>query len=270
MTAPLPARAGALRRRLGTRELAILESLARLRLLTAGHVQRLHIYEGVTATRPRRTNTTLKRLHDLHLVVRMSRVIGGIRAGSTGYVYGLSGLGQAVLGQHGTYGGRRRSTWDTKPYFQDHVLAVAELAVGLVETCRFGTAELLTFNAEPACWRRYTGSGGESLTLKPDAYVHVAVGEIERVAFVEVDLATESPNTVHRKCQAFVSYWRTGAEQRIHDIFPLVLWLVPDAHRLHRIREAIRRLSTEAQALFAVGLLVDGPMLLTAPEGGGQ
>ena len=147
----------------------------------------------------------------------MSRVIGGIRAGSTGYVYGLSGLGQAVLDVPGTYGRRRRSAWETKPYFQDHVLAVSELCVCLTETCRDGSAELVAFDGEPSCWRTYTGSGGEVAIVKPDAYVCVGVGEIERSTFVEIDLATESPNTVYRKCQAFVSYWRSRAVQNMAD-----------------------------------------------------
>lgn len=160
---------------------------------------------------------------------------GGIRAGSTGYVYGLSGLGQAALDVSGTYGRRRRSVWETKPYFQDHVLTVAELYVQLVEACRGGAADLLTFDAEPACWRRHSGAGGEPLMLKPDAYVQVGTGDIERSAFLEVDLATESPNTVHRKCLAFVAYWRSGIEQREHSVFPLVVWLVPDSRRLDRL-----------------------------------
>jgi hypothetical protein len=122
MTSSLGTRAAAIRRQLGERDLAILSSLQRLRLLTAGQVARLHIYEGSSATRSRRTRTTLKRLHDLHLVIRMSRTVGGIRAGSTGYVYGLSGLGQAVLSAGGIYGKRRRNIWETKPYFENHVL----------------------------------------------------------------------------------------------------------------------------------------------------
>ncbi|MGQ0717787.1 MAG: replication-relaxation family protein [Pseudonocardiales bacterium] len=42
---------------------------------------------------------------------------------------------------------------DTKPAFQDHVLAVAELYVQLVEIAREDVAEVLVSEAEPACWR---------------------------------------------------------------------------------------------------------------------
>jgi hypothetical protein len=267
MTCPLSARAAAIRRRLGERDLAILSSLRRLRLLAAGQVQRLHIYEGETATRPRRTRKTLKRLHDLQLVIRMERIVGGIRAGSTGYVYGLSGLGQAVLGVDGTYGRRRRRIWETKPYFENHVLMVAELHVRLVEAARSTEAELLAFDAEPACWRRFTGPGGELVTLKPDAYTRIGVRDVERSVFVEVDLATESPNTVQRKCQTFIAYWRMGLEQQRHGVFPLVLWLVPDEHRQHRLAEVIGRLAVEAQILFSVTLFDEATTMLLASDG---
>ena len=169
MTAPVSARAATLRRNLSDRDIAVLSSLAQVRLMTVGQLQRLHVITGSSLTQLRRTRHTLRHLHDLRLVVRLPRVIGGIRAGSSAHVYGLSGLGQAVLDMPGTYGRRRRSVWETKPYFEDHVLAVAELYVRLVESCREHAADLLTFDAEPACWRRFTGAGGEPVTLKPDA-----------------------------------------------------------------------------------------------------
>lgn len=258
----------ALRRKLSVRDVAVLSSLARLRLMTGGQVQRVHVSEGSTATRPRRTRSLLKRLHDLKLIVRLSRTIGGIRSGSTGFVYGLSGLGQAVLDMQGPYEKRRRRTWETKPYFQDHVLAVAELYVRILEVTHKGGTEVLTFDAEPACWRRFMGTGGEPVILKPDAFVRVAVGDIERSAFVEVDLATESPNTVLRKCQVFATYWRSGVEQQRHGVFPRVLWLVPDERRRERLSDVVRHVSAEAQALFSVHCFWDGARLLTAPDGG--
>src|SRR5918997_1708850 len=112
---------------------------------------------------------------------------GGIRAGSEGHLYGLSGLGQAVLGVSGPLGRRRRSMWETKPWFQDHTLAISELYVRLVEINRDGTAELLAFDAEPTCWRRFTGIGGQRVVLKPDASVCLGLGEFEQRAFIELD-----------------------------------------------------------------------------------
>ena len=42
--------------------------------------------------------------------------------------------------------------------FQDHVLAVAELAVRLPRL-NSGALELVGFEAEPGCWRRFHGAG---------------------------------------------------------------------------------------------------------------
>src|SRR5581483_930394 len=128
----------------------------------------------------------------------------------------------------------------------------AELYVRLVESCREHAADLLTFDAEPACWRRFTGAGGEPVTLKPDAYVRVGVEDVERSAFVEVDLSTESPATLHRKCLAFIAYWRTGLEQQRHGVFPTVLWLVPDERRQQRLLDVVRHLSYDVHRLFHV------------------
>lgn len=245
-------RAGRLRARLNDRDLAVLGSLARLRLLTGKQLQRLHVYEGSPHTRARRTRALLQRLTEQRVVVRLTRRIGGIHAGSEGHLYGLSGLGQAVLGVGGPLGGRRRATGATKPAFQDHVLAVAELYVQLVEIARAGIAELLAFEAEPGCWRYFTGIGGQRLVLKPDAAIQLGLADVELSAFVELDLGTESLPTIQRKCQRYVAYWQTGQEQQAHGVFPRVWWLVPTEPRRQGIAGVVNRLAREAQALFTV------------------
>jgi Replication-relaxation len=263
---PARGRAARLRQRLSERDLAVLDSLHRLRLATSRQLQRLHVFEGSALTQARRTRAMLQRLCELRVVVRLGRTIGGVQPGSTAHVYGLSGLGLAVLEVSGPYGKRRRTVWETKPYFLHHVLAVAELCVRLTELARTGTAELLTFDGEPACWRR-TGDDGVPRTLKPDSFVRLGVGEYERSAFVEVDLATESLPTVERKCLSYISYWRSGTEQQAHGVFPVVLWLTSTEARLQKLQEVITRLAADARHLFAVMLHADGPAWLTAPAG---
>lgn len=253
------------RERLSERDRSVLGALWRLRLLTAGQVQQLYITDGSEKTRARRTRALLKRLADLGLIVRLSRSVGGTRSGSTGTVWGLSGLGHAVLDVDGFSSKRHRRVWDTKPYFQDHVLAVSSVFVDLAEKARQDVCELLAFDAEPACWRQFTGGNGEPATLKPDAYVRVGVGDFERSAFIEMDMNTESVPTIHRKCGVFVTYWRTGLEQRVQGVFPHVLWLVPDERRRQRIGEVINSLAAEMQALFVVALHHEGPAWLAAP-----
>jgi len=258
--------------RLGQRDLAVLSSLGQLRLLTTIQLQRLHMADGAPATQARRARSLLRRLTELGVVVRLERRVGGIRAGSAGQVYGLSGLGQAVLGVGGPLGRRRRTVWTTKPAFADHVLAVSELYVRLVEITRAttGDAELLAFEGEPACWRRLAGTGGQSIRLKPDAFVALGLGELEQRAFIELDLGTESLPTIAIKCQRYLAYYRSGQEQHDHGVFPRVWWLVPNERRLDGIARAVARVARSAQALFTVALISDAPVLLTRlPDGGG-
>lgn len=255
--------------RLSERDLAVLRGLATLRLLTGDQVQRLYLTDGSPITQARRTRALLQRLADLRVVVRLGRRVGGVRAGSSGFVYGLSGHGQAVLATGGPTGGRRRRVWETSPSFQDHVLAVAEAYVRLVEAERIGRFDLLAFEAEPPCWRRFHGSGGQTVVLKPDAHVRLGLGELELSALIEVDLGTESAPTIARKCETYIAYWRTGIEQRRRGVFPRVLWLVPDPPRLVRIGAVIASLPENVRALFQVELLTDAVHALAAATKGG-
>jgi hypothetical protein len=159
--------------------------------------------------------------------------------------------------------------WEVSPSFEDHVLMVAEVYVWLTEAERAGRLELLDFEAEPGCWRRFPGAGGGMVTLKPDALVCLGVGDTERTAFVEVDLATESLPTIGRKCAAFVAYWRSGMEQRRHGVFPAVVWLTTNARRAEQIAGVVQRLPAEAQALFRVALLTETVATLAGTGGAG-
>jgi hypothetical protein len=257
------ARAARLRRRLSERDLAVLDLLRRVRLLSLRQLQRLLVVDGSPAARTRRSQLLLTRLTKLGVVTRFSRTIGGIRAGSSGFIYGLSGLGQAVIDTGGPLGGRRRRVWESKPYFQDHMLAVSELYVQLVERHREGQSELLAYDAEPGCWRHFTGPGGELVVLKPDAYVRLGAVAVERSAFVEVDLTTEGLPTIQRKSQRYIDYWRSGMEQQWRGVFPKVVWLVQNEQREGRIGDVIRKFATDAQALFEVGLLSTAAQLLS-------
>ncbi|MGH2366909.1 MAG: replication-relaxation family protein [Chloroflexota bacterium] len=250
---------------LSDRDRAVLTSLSELRMLTAKQIQRLHVADGSPLTQARRTRAVLQRLTELRVVVRLARRIGGIRAGSEGHVYGLSGLGQAVLEVDGPYGGRRRPVGDTKPAFQDHLLAVSELYVRLVEISRTSQAEVLLFHAEPACWRVHSGIGGQRVVLKPDAYLCLGIGDFEQRAFIELDQASEHLPTIARKCQRYVAYWHSGLEQQRHGVFPKIWWLVPSPHRRDGIASVIRKFAHSAQALFTVALQHEAPHLLTQP-----
>jgi hypothetical protein len=253
MTAPRGGSAawGAMVRGLSERDIAILHDLARVRCLTGRHIERLHFRDGSSLTSSRKSRSTLQRLTDLGLLTRAGRQVGGIRAGSSGWTYGLSVAGQKLTNGRGPAGGvRLRKPWDPLPGFIDHVLSVAELYVQLREAEHRGELELLDFVAEPPCWRTWTGPGGERLILKPDAFVRIGVGDYEHVSFIEVDRSTESTNVLARKVATYTAYWQSGVEQESEGLFPRSVWLVPDEHRLSRLLGVLGGLPPEAQALF--------------------
>ena len=160
-------------------------------------------------------------------------------------------------------GGRRRRVWETKPAFLDHVLAVADVYTRLVEAARMNAFDLLTFDAEPAAWRTFPGRSGEAVTLKPDGYVQLGIGDFEHSAFLEIDLATESLTTISRKCMIYIGYLRSGIEQAAEGVFPSVAWLTTTEHRATRIASVLRRLPTEVARIFSVTLLSDAVQTLT-------
>jgi len=241
--------------------MAILNSLYLVRLATTSQLQRLHFADGTARHRLRRTQAALRRLIDDGFVVALERRIGKTRRAN---LFTLTGRGMAALGMRGPYGRRRRIPAHGKPFFQDHMLAVAEAYTSLVERCRASDVELLGFDTEPTCWRRYPGTGGEAQILKPDGVARVGTREHELVSFVEVDLGTESLPTVQRKCGIYLRYYRTGLEQQARGVFPRVVWLVRDQRRVENIGRLLTTLRDEATSrLFTVALHEHGPDILT-------
>jgi len=259
-----------LRSNLSNRDMAILTALRELRLLTGGQLRRLYFAEGDPVTQARKARAAVRRLLDVGIILRLGRRIGGLRAGSDGQVIALTRLGYAVVALATGETVRVRSIINRKPAFQDHLLAVNELYVRLQEAARTGAVEVLEFHAEPMAWRRFSGLGGQLVTLKPDAFVRLGVGEYEMSAFIEQDQDTESLPTIARKCEVYLAYYRTGQEEQRHGVFPLVWWLVPNSKRLNEIAGVIRRLSGEAHVLFRVALSGEAVTRLSMlPSGGG-
>ena len=104
----------------------------------------------------------------------------------------------------------------------------------------------------PTCWRSFARLGGR-LTLRPDAFLALGVGDYELRWFIEVDRASESLPTVLRKCRLYADYYQAGAEQATHGgVFPRVCWIVPDEARAERVLAAIRRDGSLPARLFTV------------------
>jgi hypothetical protein len=253
MTPPRRGRLEQIRRTLSQRDWQLLGDLDRVRLLSAQQIQRLHVSDGSPLTQARRSRALTQRLHDLGLVTRLERRVGGVHAGSAGFIYGLATKGQRLVGGVGPAGGRRlRRPWEPSTFFTDHILAVSELYVGLRELQAREQIDELAFQAEPACWRSWNGIGGERLIIKPDAFVRFGQGDYEFVFFVELDRSTQSSNVIRRKAQVYVDYYRSGIEQERRGLFPRVLFVTLDERRSNQIVETLGKLDPDTWQLFQV------------------
>jgi len=239
------------RERLSERDLAIIRQVAELRLMSARQIQAVHFPDGEhyneqAATRARQR--VLERLTRERLLIRLDRRIGGVRAGSAGFVLALGPIGQRVLA---TSGPRRRS-YEPTLRFVDHTLAIAQLVVDVVLASRQGLLDALDVQAEPCCWREFSGLGGRRL-LRPDAFVSLGSDGYELRWFIEVDRATESLPVIVRKCHLYADYYQSGKEQAARGgVFPRVCWIVPDELRAERLRRAIARDRNLPERLFIV------------------
>jgi hypothetical protein len=255
--------------RTSERDRAILQALHDYRYLLTGQVQRLYFRQVISKlAATRATNRCLLRLEEWGLLITLKRRIGGVRAGSSSYVWTLTPTGYRLLGLlndlsvnaggNDTTRPARKRTYEPSPAFLQHTLAVAEVAVRLTELAVSRKVGLLERQTEPDCWRNYTNAGGTASTLRPDLFAVTspitggASGTYEDYWFIEVDLATESPAVVVRKCQQYLSYLRSGEEQQRYGVFPLVVWIVPDGRRKATLLAHITEGLPDDRGLFIV------------------
>lgn len=244
-----------LKRSLSLRDEAIIDSLDRLRVATTKQLARLHFADLTEGSAARQTPQTLRRLADFGVLIHLDRRVGGVRAGSAATVWSLDLAGQRLASTCGPAGGRMcRRPWTPGVQFLAHRLAVSESYVELVEACRVRGRELLDFDAEPYCWRRFVAPLGGSAFLKPDAFARLLVGDYERGVFIEIDRATESRSTLKRKLATYRHFWETGREQERRGYFPEVVWCVPTEERKELLVDLCAAQREEVWPLFRVVL----------------
>ncbi|MEJ7783285.1 MAG: replication-relaxation family protein [Solirubrobacteraceae bacterium] len=248
------ARLEALAGRLSERDRAVVADAVRLRFVTAGQLSRLHFAAiPQPVTRVRRVQRTLGRLVEHGLLIRCTRRVGGVRAGSASFTYSASAEGIRLVGYFDGQGiPRARAVQEPGTSFVDHSVACCEVYVRAIEAERTGRLELLTHQAEPDCWRWYLGAIGVRLSLRPDAFVALGVGDFEQRSFVEIDRGTEGTTALRRKLSAYLDYWRSGAEQQEHGVFPRVVWQVGTNKRATVLRALIDELPAASRPLFSV------------------
>lgn len=231
---------------LTARDLAILTQVGELRLMSTRQIEALHfplaihISKGAAARASRRV---LERLAHERLLRRLQRRIGGIYAGSAGYVYSLGPVGQRLLQLEQP----RPRLWEPSRLFVEHTLAISQLATELTLAAQVGRLELLTLQAEPECWRRLPGVA--RVILRPDLFVAIGAGELELRWFVEIDRGSVHLPTLLKKCRLYESYYRSGSEQAAGGVFPRVLWITTEA-RGKALSDAITKNGRLTDRLF--------------------
>lgn len=236
------------------RERQIVETVARLTLVSGGQLSHIFFYNIYnSATRARAARRVLARLVEQRVLDRLERRQGGAGGGSSAWVYALGPAGRRMVAYWAGEGlPRSRGAHEPGAVWTAHTLAVSDLYARLREAERAGRLELLDFDAEPACWRRYTRLGVAAGVLKPDAFVRLGIGEFEDSFFIEQDLGTERRGQLTRQHHAYREYFRAGVEQAKHGVFPGVLWIVPDAQRLALFNDIHKGLPEQARRLFTV------------------
>lgn len=237
----------ALRSQLSQRDLAVVASVERFKMVRSRHVEALHFFDHATAlTAARTARRTLERLVGHRVLTRLGRRIGGVRAGSAGFVYALGPVGHRLLRDDAT-----RRWREPSEAFVNHTLAIADLAVAVITADREDVTELVDLETEPTCWRAYTTLAGAA-TVRPDLYLVTARGDTEWSWFIEIDLGTESATAIARKARVYNDYYNTGIEVDRRGVFPKVLFVADTHRRAGLVKRAIANTSRINRALFAV------------------
>jgi hypothetical protein len=238
-------------RTLNNKDKAVLCSLKMCQYLKTNQIGMLHFGNTPNTTAGlRAANRTLTKLYKLGLIQPLKRRIGGVRAGSTSYVWSLNMAGTELLRLNGKAPAQSRKRVAEPTYiFLNHTLAVSELYVQLRTRTNLIKAEF-----EPDCWRTYNNCFGVSVTLKPDLYAITTNGDYEDYWFFEVDLDTEAPTRIIRKCENYGRYFLTGIEQKNSGVFPKVAWIVPDEKRKNTLQRHICENLSEYADLFVVAV----------------
>ncbi len=219
--------------RCSTRDLAILQTVNRLRLVSGSQLERLHFAGLAGRSRAVSRWRVLKRLTDWRLIAPLDRRVGGCARGSAGMVLSLDSAGVRLLRLNIGLRVRRPTTPGGRKI--KHSIAVAELYTGLVEHSRAQGFTVAHFEIEP---RYQTGAGW----ISPDAYAVLATGDVADHWWIEVDLATESAVTVGQKIEAYAAYYQQGRWASL-GVMPRVLVIVPDEHRREQLKARLARLA---------------------------
>jgi Replication-relaxation len=219
---------------LSPRDALVVELVGRFRQMGAEQIRDV-LFTTQSSKTP--LDRVLKRLTEAGYLARLGRMVGGFGGGSGQYVYQLGRTGWRYLGKGGGYRPLR--------VIDPHTLTIAECYVMLKRLERGGELSILTFYADPASRQTV-----DDILLTPDAYAELGVlATRQKFAFwLEIDRDTENADIIRGKC---VRYWR-AFQAWPDDVFPYIVFVVPDGLRRRELERVIAGGPDEAQELFKV------------------
>lgn len=256
-----PERLERLERELAPRDWDVIRMLAAVRIASGAQLRRA-LWDDDSEATDRAARRTLLRLVHWRVVCRLERRVGGLGRGSDSWTYSLDTAGQRLLGRSGDV---RRPRLPS-PAMWGHVLATAEIYTRLRETVRGTESTVAQWQGEPESWRTFAGPYGETVRLKPDAFVRVEGPDYADLSFVETDTGSQSRTVIRDKARAYLRYAATGAEQAAEGVFPQVVFLTTSPTRRDVLVDVLGSLPADSWRLFRVGLIEGAAGLLTGEE----
>lgn len=240
---------------LDSREIEIVRTIHQVKFASANQIQRIYFTENEKqSTNLRTCNRKLKRLKGFGLIDNLEQKIGGKSGGASSTVYGITSAGYQFLRLDDmTLNATRKRLYEPNILFLEHTLAITETYTRLHEMNRLNKIHDLQVTFEPSCWRTYMNKKGVATYLKPDLFARFAVDdETEDFVFYELDQATQCPKRVNRKCKQYLTYYKSGIEQRVNGVLPWVVWITPSEKRRNQLIQHINEAIPNAERIFRV------------------
>jgi len=214
------------------------------------------------------------------LLTSLERRVGGWQGGSAVTIWAATTRGQRLVAAENGEGEevpRRQRPREVSTTFLDHLLAITEVRTSIEEVVRQEADTEAAVALEPECWRTRLGPSGQVQVLRPDLAVTVTSPAYEDRYLIEVDRATENPGRVIATCWRYQEHQAASSQASDGDVFPLVVWLVPNDRRRHRLERAIAHSTGLLRELFRVirldqlpTLIHGGPAAIPTPQASNQ
>ena len=257
----------------------LLALVAAHRFATTTQLARLTALEYASpASALRQTQRHLASLAQQRLLTSLERRVGGWQGGSAVTIWAATTRGQRLVAvDEGEEVPRRQRPREVSTTFLDHLLAITEVRTGIEEAVRQEADTEAAVALEPDCWRTALSPSGQPQVLRPDLAVTVTSPAYEDRYLMEVDRATENPGRVIATCWRYQEHQATSAQASDDGVFPLVVWLVPNDRRRHRLERAIAHSTGLLHDLFRVirldqlpTLIHGGPAAIPTPQATNQ